>query len=245
MAPYTFGHPVIPRALAEAPAARAAAESMGLGVLGLHWLFARTEGLHVHHPDAAVRLKAREHFLRCMDLCRALGGEILVMGSPPARALLPGETCEEAVKRTRDFFAGIMPEADARGVVVAFEPLARHASTFVNTAAEAVALMRGVGHPRFRLNLDTGALTDEGRPPAETISELAAEAPGAIAHVQVNDPNRLGPGMGALEFPPIRDALAEAKYAGWLSVEAFDFTPGPEKIARESLAHLRTVWGDG
>jgi len=150
VAPYTFGHPVFPRALADAPAARAAAESIGLAVVGLHWLFARTERLHVHHPDAAVRLETRDYFLRCMDLCRALGGEILVM-----------------------------------------------------------------------------------------------EAPGAIAHVQVNDPNRLGPGMGALEFEPIRDALAEAKYAGWLSVEAFDFTPGPEKIARESLAHLRKVWGHG
>ena len=61
--------------------------------------------------------------------------------------------------------------------------------------------------------------------------------------MQVNDPNRLGPGMGALEFAPIRDALAQAKYAGWLSVEAFDFTPGPERIATESLRHLRQVWG--
>jgi sugar phosphate isomerase/epimerase len=51
--------------------------------------------------------------------------------------------------------------------------------------------------------------------------------------------------MGALNFEPIRDALEEAKYAGWLSVEAFDFTAGPERIARESLAHLREVWGNG
>ena len=91
VAPYTFGHPVFPRAFAEAPAARAAAESMGLRVLGLHWLFARTEGLHVHHPDAAVGQAAREHFLRCMDLCRALGGEILVMGSPASIARAGGE----------------------------------------------------------------------------------------------------------------------------------------------------------
>jgi sugar phosphate isomerase/epimerase len=78
-----------------------------------------------------------------------------------------------------------------------------------------------MGHPRFRLNLDTGVLTDEGRPPAETIRERAAEAPDALAHMQVNDPNRLGPGMGTLDFAPIRDALADARYAGWLSVEAF------------------------
>ena len=156
MAPYTFGDPAFPRALTEAPAARAAADAMGLRVLGLHWLFARTEGLHVHHPDAAVRHAAREHFLRCMDLCRALGGEILVMGSPPARALLPGERWGEAIRRTRDFFAALMPDAEARGVVVAVEPLARRTSTFLNTAAEGLALVRGVGHPRFKLNLEIG-----------------------------------------------------------------------------------------
>ena len=131
--------------------------------------------------------------------------------------MLAGEGWEEAVKRTRDFFAALMPDAEARGVVVAFEPLAGHTSTFINTAAEGLALMRWVGHPRFRLNLDTGGLSDEGRSPAETIRELGAEAPGAIAHVQVNDPNRLGPGMGALDFAPIRDALADAGCAGWLS----------------------------
>ncbi len=57
VAPYTFGHPVFPRALAEAPAARAAAGSMGLDVLGRHRLFARTEGLHVHHPDSYRRVR--------------------------------------------------------------------------------------------------------------------------------------------------------------------------------------------
>ena len=49
--------------------------------------------------------------------------------------------------------------------------------------------------------------------------------------------------MGALEFAPIRDAPADVEYTGWLSVEAFDFTPGPERIATESLRNLRQVWG--
>lgn len=242
MAPYTLADPVFPEAARRATALRRAAEDMGLRLLGLHWLFARTEGLHVHHPDPAVRRAAGEHFVRLMDLCRDLGGEIMVFGSPGARGLLPREAWADAWARTRDFFAGLMPEAEARGVVICFEPLARHSTTFVQTAAEALRLMREVGHPRFRLNLDTGALADEPRPPAETILQVAAAAPGAIAHVQVNDPNRQGPGMGALDFGPIRDALTAAGYAGYLSVEAFDFTAGPERIARESLRYLRRVW---
>jgi sugar phosphate isomerase/epimerase len=243
VAPYTFGDPVFPQALRMAPEVRAAARDMGLHVLGLHWLFARTDGLHVHHPDAAVRRATREHVVRLMDLCRALGGAIMVFGSPPARALLPEESWEAAFRRTRDFFLDVMPEAAARGVSICFEPLARRTTTFIHTAAEALALMREVNHPNFLINLDTGALTDEAHPPAETIRQLGAAAPGAIRHVQVNDPNRLGPGMGDLDLRPIRDALEEVGYDGYLSVEAFDFTPGADRIARESLRYLRAVWG--
>ena len=74
VAPYTFGHPVFPRALAEAPAARAAARARGRFAWGSHWLFARYRGApRPSIPTPPVRQAAREHFLRCMDLCRALG----------------------------------------------------------------------------------------------------------------------------------------------------------------------------
>lgn len=245
VAPYTFGEPVFPRALGAAAEVRAAADDMGLRVLGLHWLFARARGLHIHHPDAAVRGATREYLVRLMDLCAALGGDVLVFGSPPARDLLPGESRDEAFARTRDFFRDVMPEAQARGLAVCFEPLARQTTTFVHTAAEALALMRAVDHAHFRLNLDAIALSDEPRPPAETIRQVWHEAPGAVRHIQVNDPNLRGPGMGDLDFAPIREALDEVGYEGWLSVEAFDFSPGADRIARESLAYLRRVWGRG
>lgn len=243
VAPYTFGDPVFPQAQRLAPAVRREAADMGLPILGLHWLFARTEGLHIHHPDPAVRGATRDHLLRLMDLCRALGGDVMVFGSPSARGLLPGEHPGEAFSRACDFFRSVMPDAAERGVVICFEPLARGTASFINTAAEALSLMAAVAHDHFRLNIDASALCDEPRPPADTIRQVAAAAPAAIRHVQVNDPNQLGPGMGRLEFRPIRDALQEAGYRGYLSVEAFDFSPGPDRIARESLRYLREVWG--
>ena len=35
-------------------------------------------------------------------------------------------------------------------------------------------------------------------------------------------------------------ALKAVGYTGWLSVEVFDFTPGPEQIARASIATLKS-----
>ena len=60
-----------------------------------------------------------------------------------------------------------------------------------------------------------------------------------LAHVHVNDPNRLGPGMGDLDHAPIAQALRDVGYDGYVSVEVFDFSPGAETIAAKSLETLK------
>jgi sugar phosphate isomerase/epimerase len=66
-----------------------------------------------------------------------------------------------------------------------------------------------------------------------------------LRHVHANDANRLGPGMGDTDLRPLAKALREIGYDGYVSVEVFDFSPGPERIPRESLAYLRQVFAEG
>jgi sugar phosphate isomerase/epimerase len=216
---------------------RRAAEARGLEVLGLHWLLVKPPGLYITQPDAAVRRRTADYFRQLVDLCADLGGQVMVIGSPKQRNLMPGVSREQAYAYAREVFQPSLDPAARRGVTLAFEPLGPVETDFINTVAEAIELVKQVDHPSFRINIDVKAMSSEPRP----IPDVIRSAKGYVAHVQVNDPNLLGPGMGDVKYEPIIPALREIGYDGWLSVEAFDFKAGAERIARESIEYLKRV----
>jgi sugar phosphate isomerase/epimerase len=115
------------------------------------------------------------------------------------------------------------------------EPLAPAEGNFLNTAADAARLIEKVGHPQVRLILDCKAMSSE----AVSIPELIRRHISLLEHFHANDPNKQGPGFGDLDFAPIFAALGEVDYRGWVSVEVFDYAPGVERLARESLDYMR------
>jgi sugar phosphate isomerase/epimerase len=52
------------------------------------------------------------------------------------------------------------------------------------------------------------------------------------------------PGTGKYDFALALKALRDAGYAGWISLEVFNFQPSGLTIARESMAHLRRIEHD-
>ncbi len=235
VAPFTLA----PR-ITDVPAARRAelrrqAEREGLTVLGLHWLLAKTEGFHLTHADPGVR---RRTGLYLGELARAaadLGGDILVLGSPLQRNRADGVTTDVALLRARDTIAYCRQALGEAGVTLAVEPLGPAETNFLNTAAETLALLELVNDPNVRLHLDVKAMADEPLPTPETIRAYAPHT----AHFHANDPNRRGPGFGDTDFVPILRALKDTCYAGWVSVEVFDYSPDPDTVARESIRYLR------
>jgi sugar phosphate isomerase/epimerase len=60
-----------------------------------------------------------------------------------------------------------------------------------------------------------------------------------LIYFHANDPNLQGPGFGELQFDPILQALRDINYDGWVSVEVFDYSPGVERLATESIRYLK------
>jgi len=62
-----------------------------------------------------------------------------------------------------------------------------------------------------------------------------------IRHVHVNETDGGHCGTGDYDFRPVLAALKRLGYQGWISLEAFDFTPGAERIATESIRYLNSI----
>jgi sugar phosphate isomerase/epimerase len=215
---------------------RRQAEDLGLTIIGLHWLLAKTEGLHLTSADPAVRKATARYLVELGEACADLGGELLVFGSPKQRSLPAGMTRDDGLANAEEVFRGALPALADRCVKLCLEPLTPNETNFINTCAEAQELIDRIGHPNLCLHQDVKAMK---LAESKSIPELIAEYAGRVGHFHANDTNLLGPGMGETDFVPIFAALKRAKYSGWVSVEVFDYSPGAERIARESFEALR------
>lgn len=214
---------------------RKQAAEHGLQIIGLHWLLAKTEGLHLTNDDPAIRKATIEYVIELGNACADLGGTILVFGSPLQRNLADGVTFEQGLDRAAVIFRSVMPKLAERNVTICMEPLTSKETNFITSCGDAMQLIERVGHPNFVLHQDVKAMLSE----KDSIPTLIHRHAGHVGHFHVNDSNLLGPGMGETDFAPIFRALLDVKYSGWVSVEVFDYKPGAEKIARDSFNYMQ------
>ena len=236
IAPFTFAHDVRTITAARRERLRGVAEKAGLKITGLHWLLAKTEGFYLTSPDANVRKKTADYFAELIRLCADFQGSYMVLGSPQQRNLLPGVTREQALDYTTEVLGSLVPMLEETKIVLAIEPLSPAETDFITTAAEGVELMRKIDAPKqVALHLDCKAMTSE----KESIPELIRKYRNEMATFHANDPNLQGPGFGELDFVPIMAALREIEFNGWVSVETFDYSPGPERLTIESIEYMK------
>ncbi len=223
-------------------AVRRALADAGLACSSLHWLLLAPEGLSITDPEDAVRARTVEVMRRLIGLAADLEAEVLVHGSPHQRRLTPGDEAGSRL-RARDCFAAVAGDAEQAGVVYCIEPLAVRESDYLNSLDEAAALVREIDSPAIRTMIDcaaTAAMRPEPGPNIPWPEIVDRWLPtGLIAHVQVNDPNRCGPGEGAVRFAPLLAALLRHRYRGWIAAEPFIYQPDGQACAARAAGYLR------
>ncbi|SLN27789.1 sugar phosphate isomerase/epimerase family protein [Oceanibacterium hippocampi] len=240
LAPFTIDDEPHRMEAGRAKALKREAADAGVAISGLHWLLVTPRGLSLNGVDADVRARTVEVMTGLVRLCAELGGDVLVHGSPAQRSLADGDDPVEAWKRARESFAAIAGEAERCGVTYCIEALAPRETNFINRIAEAARMADEIDSPAVRTMIDTSAASlGEEETPAELIDRWLPS--GMIAHVQVNDRNRRGPGQGGDLFAPVVEALKRHRYDGWIAAEPFVYEPDGATTAAFSAGYMRGI----
>ena len=238
IAPFTLGDDAYRMTASARAELRRALRDAGIVCSGLHWLLVAPKGLSITTADAATWERTVDVMKALVELCAELGGDYLVHGSP-AQRMIAGQG-DGAAGRAEAAWAAVAGPAAKAGVVYCIEPLAPRETDFVNTVAAAAAIVRRIDSPALRTMIDTSAASlAEAEPVAALVDRWLPS--GLIAHVQLNDRNRRGPGQGADRFAPVLRALASGGYDSWLAMEPFDYQPDGPCCAARAIGYVQAL----
>ncbi len=222
---------------------RRQADDCGLQICALHWLLAKPQGLSITSNLPAIRERTWAAMQRHIECCAELGARVLVHGSPAQRRLpIDGAAADVEAARQRgiELLSRAGELATRCGVSYAIEPLAPATCNFINTLDQAAAVIGQCPQANLRLTFDTLALSASEQRPLEQVLDQWLPR-GLIAHVQLNDPSQRAPGQGKLSFAGVLRALRRHHYAGWVSVEPFDYFPDGPTCAARAIGYLRGI----
>jgi D-psicose/D-tagatose/L-ribulose 3-epimerase len=139
------------------------------------------------------------------------------------------------------------------GVSLGVETLNRFETSFLNTTAQAMELIRRVDHPAVGLCLDLFHLGIEEK----SLGAAVRAAGPHLKHVQVAENDRGTPGTGHLPWGEVAAALREVGYGGRVVIETFSdrveaiaraaaiwrpLAPDSDTLALDGLAFLRSLF---
>jgi len=235
MAPFVFAESVENVSGETREEIRRLSEKYGVSIIGSHWLLAKPDGLSLSSRDASVREKTADYLCRLAEFTSDTGGELMVLGSPKQRSIEEGQTREEVYENVKKGLVPALEICRDKKMDICLEPLTTGETNFINTAEEAIEFIEDVSHPCLKLHLDVKAMCAESK----TIPDIIRDSRKHLRHFHTNDRNRMHPGSGDVDYAPIMEALRDIGYAGWLSLEVFNFSPGAEAIAEESIRYLK------
>jgi len=123
--------------------------------------------------------------------------------------------------------------AQERGRQVCMEPLNRFETDFMNTADQALKMVKDVGSPALKIHLDTFHMNIEEKQQGKSIRKVGK----LLGHFHACGTDRGTPGNDSLDWKPIVAALKAVGYKGDVVIESF--TTDVKVIARAAAIWRR------
>jgi D-psicose/D-tagatose/L-ribulose 3-epimerase len=209
------------------------------------------DGLSLISDDADVRRRTVSHLRQVVKAAAEAGAAIVAGPLYCPVGYLPGRRrTSDEWKRAIEGHQALGETLDRHGVTLAIEPLNRFETFFLNTAADADALAREIGHPKVGILFDTFHANIEEKDIGAGFRTIGRH----LRHVHTCENDRGVPGSGHVEWPGVFRALKDTGYDGWLTIESFGFAlpnlsaaaaiwrdiePSPESIASAGVRFLR------
>jgi len=186
------------------------------------------------HPDKAIRDNGMAYLKQCVDAVRALGGTNVVGPLYSAVGRVWQMTADERARDT-DLLVTQLKELAAyagdKGAVLGVEPLNRFETSFINLAAQAIAVVDRVDQPACRIMLDTFHMNIEEK----SLGDAIRAAGKRLAHLHACENDRGAPGSGNVTWGEVAAALREIGYDGPAVIESFT-----SKV--QSIARAAAIW---
>jgi D-psicose/D-tagatose/L-ribulose 3-epimerase len=172
------------------------------------------------------------------------GVNYLEWHAPERRAQLIERLCER--------LAELAAFAARHDVVLCIEPINRYETSLLNTAAQALEVLRRVNHANCGLLLDTFHMNIE----EASVVDAIRGAGHWLKHFHANESHRGVPGTGAIDWTNVHDSLCAVAYDGAVVIECGDYwnpdiakgggvwrpmAPSADDLARDGLRFLRNA----
>jgi fructoselysine 3-epimerase len=192
-------------------------------------------GLNPASPLPEEREATVKYYSEVIDLAADLGaGKVLYI----AGWQIFGTSRQQAWDWSRDCLDRISSYAEAKNIVLVVEATAA-STNLIETADDALELMRSVSRKNVKVMLDTLHIIYRNDIPADYVRVMGKD----LVHVHVSDRDRLLPGEGGVDWLGFMQALLEAKFDGFVTMEiGIDSRlADPDQIARTALSYLKGV----
>ncbi len=167
----------------------------------------------------AIREKAVERLKQAIDCAEALGAKVICGPFHSAFATFtnrrPPE--EQEYDRSAEVLRTAGEYAATADIVLTIEALNRFECYLCNTMEQLIALVKRADHPNVRAMFDTHHANIEEKKLSDAIRKIAP----VLRHVHISENDRGTPGDGHIPWDETFSTLAEIKYDGWLTIEAF------------------------